>query len=184
MQAFLLCAFLTLLLGSAQSATTGTVRTEEAKTPWFCHDLDCPPFSVEDASVDTDIELRSYDAGRASAIWMGNGHGALQACRGAQATGRAKSGCLKSSRAADLIGNRHLFICIPLTRRSVGIGPRARTVPVRLSLTLGSFPQANGLRLTCAVTDALSTHTGQWASTNVSDTSYDSAVRTGFWVSG
>ena len=69
MQAFLFCAFLTLLLGSARSATTGTVRTEEAKTPWFCHDLDCPPFSVEDASVDTDIELRSYDAGRAS------GHG-------------------------------------------------------------------------------------------------------------
>ena len=70
MQAFLLCAFLTLLLGSAQSATTGTVRTEEAKTPWFCHDLDCPPFSVEDASVDTDIELRSYDAGRGIWTWL------------------------------------------------------------------------------------------------------------------
>lgn len=30
--------------------------------PWFCHDLDCPTYSVERV-VEGDIELRSYDAG-------------------------------------------------------------------------------------------------------------------------
>ncbi|GFR52121.1 hypothetical protein Agub_g14634 [Astrephomene gubernaculifera] len=32
------------------------------KTPWFCHDLDCPPFKVV-KSYNEDVELRSYKAG-------------------------------------------------------------------------------------------------------------------------
>ncbi|EFJ49639.1 hypothetical protein VOLCADRAFT_89567 [Volvox carteri f. nagariensis] len=56
----ILCTILTLLaLGKApEHCSVGHV-------PWFCHDLDCPPYEVTE-TLGKDVELRSYDAG----VWM------------------------------------------------------------------------------------------------------------------
>jgi hypothetical protein len=48
-----------------QAAARGAVPQHqlEAKTaPWFCHDLDCPPYEVI-RQLSEDVEVRTYQAG-------------------------------------------------------------------------------------------------------------------------
>jgi len=52
----------TLLLFSVRGALLPIYRGSKLNAPWFCHDLDCPAFTVEDEDVAPDIELRSYPA--------------------------------------------------------------------------------------------------------------------------
>ena len=41
-----------------------------AEPPWFCHDLDCPRFSVVETYASGTIELRAYEASE----WDRGGH--------------------------------------------------------------------------------------------------------------
>jgi hypothetical protein len=57
------CFLFTVYLTAAHSAFLTTSGDHRLKSPWFCHDLDCPAFTVEDEKVATDVELRNYPAG-------------------------------------------------------------------------------------------------------------------------
>ncbi len=66
--AMLLFGLLSLvLLRSTDASETQTPSLIEAvanKPPWFCHEINCPNFTVEEGvDLGPDIELRSYDSG-------------------------------------------------------------------------------------------------------------------------
>ncbi|GAX82799.1 hypothetical protein CEUSTIGMA_g10225.t1 [Chlamydomonas eustigma] len=56
------CLVITLQLFSVRGALFPSLKRPTLKSPWFCHDLDCPEFTVEEEDVAQDIELRSYPA--------------------------------------------------------------------------------------------------------------------------
>ncbi|PNW82920.1 hypothetical protein CHLRE_06g299700v5 [Chlamydomonas reinhardtii] len=54
------CTVLTLL------ALSSPLCIKDDGPPEFCHDLDCPKYTVKDLSLGPDVELRSYEAG----VWV------------------------------------------------------------------------------------------------------------------
>lgn len=49
---------------SIQAADQGQVKQAEWDKPWFCHELDCPPFKLIQNFTDLGLELREYRAGK------------------------------------------------------------------------------------------------------------------------
>ena len=132
--------------------------------PWFCHEIDCPPFTSEDPSVDKDIELRSYEAGERE------DHVTLN-------TTASHSPNWGSYNVAAMALRRPCYGSLaPIVTCSTVISmPR-----FSLSSHTVRFPSPAFL---LKAPSPVMPHSGQWVSTNISDTSYDKAVRTGFWVS-
>ncbi len=54
-----LCAGLALFTSSLPQQCQ---KPRLADSPWFCHDLDCPPYDLVQ-TLDVDLELRAYRAG-------------------------------------------------------------------------------------------------------------------------
>lgn len=79
-----LLALLGLLQGAACARTSLPAQPSlqvAGAAPWFCHDLDCPPFTVVNSTQD--FEVRYYEKGelagllRLSAGWLAAGVGSL-----------------------------------------------------------------------------------------------------------
>ncbi|GAX82798.1 hypothetical protein CEUSTIGMA_g10224.t1 [Chlamydomonas eustigma] len=66
MNRFLIHFVLIACFVTTRGALLPTSIDVRLKSPWFCHDLDCPAFAIEDDKVARDMELRNY----AAAQWV------------------------------------------------------------------------------------------------------------------
>ncbi|PNH06109.1 Heme-binding protein 2 [Tetrabaena socialis] len=109
------CTLLTLLALGTPPPQCPKPPLKDDAAPWFCHELDCPPYEVE-LSLGPDAEKRSY----AEAVWVSTN---VTGMRYDKAVG---TGFMRLF--AYIAGANELRVKIPMT------------APVRVQLTPGQGP--------------------------------------------